>query len=163
MDRRQIGLKLVMDGLGLPVQVKTFEDRLILQKAVHLAQAAGVDLGYYFRWYLYGPYCPSVAEDGFGVTGELAQGVDDFEGWALDEVSAKKLEGMRGLFADEDRSALARKLELLASVHFLVDRKQVRGQSPEEIAGVLRKYDKQFSAEEVEKALGELRDHAILA
>ncbi len=45
MDRGQIALKLSMESLGLPFSIKTFEERLMLQKAVYLVQAAGVHLG----------------------------------------------------------------------------------------------------------------------
>ena len=162
MDRRQIGLKLAMDQLGLPVKVDTFEDRLILQKAVSLAQAAGVHLGYYFRWYLRGPYCSPVADDGFCIATALAQGGDDSESWTLDEESSQKLEAIRDLFACTDRSGLARKLELLASIYFLMDRKQVAGRSPEKIAAVLQKFGKDFTANDVSAALGELREHGII-
>jgi hypothetical protein len=162
MERRQIGLKLALDQLGLQIRVETFEDRLILQKAVHLAQAAGVNLGYYFRWYLHGPYCPAVAEDGFCIAGELAQEVDDSEGWTLDEASSQRLAGMRSLVDVPDRSVLAKKLELLASVHFLIDRKQVPGASVEKIAEVLKRFGKDFGPDDVQRALGELRGHAII-
>ena len=162
MERRQISLKLVMEQLGLPVQVNSFEDRLILQKAVYLAQAAGIHVGYYFRWYLRGPYCRSVADDGFCIATELAQEVDDSEGWTLDKESSCKLEGIRDLVTCTDRSALAKKLELLASVHFLIDRRQVTGRSPEKIAAVLQKFGKNFNADGVSAALGELRDHGII-
>lgn len=162
MERRQIGLKLVLDKLGLRPEVRTFEDRLILQKAVHLAQAAGVDLGYYFRWYLRGPYCPSVAEDGFCIAEEMEQDVDDSRGWKLDEASSRRLAGIRNMVTSKNRSDLARKLELLASVHFLIDRKQVPGQSPEKIAKVLKKFGKDFSDVDVQRALAQLRNHAII-
>ena len=46
MDRQQIGVKLAIDGLELPFKIDTFMDRLIMQKTVYLAQAAGVNLGY---------------------------------------------------------------------------------------------------------------------
>ncbi len=162
MERQQIGLKLVMDQLGLPVQVDTFEDRLILQKAVYLAQAAGVNLGYYFRWYLHGPYCSSVSDDGFCVAIELGQGTEDSAGWSLDAASAEKASGILDLVDCNDRSALAKKLELFASIHFLLDRKQVSGQSPDKITAVLRKFGKDFNADDVRGALGELRDHDII-
>jgi hypothetical protein len=38
MDRRQIALKLAADACGLDFRISTFEDRLILQKAVYLMQ-----------------------------------------------------------------------------------------------------------------------------
>lgn len=57
MDKQQMSLKLAMDSLDLNVKMKTFHDRLILQKAVYLTQVAGVHLGYHYRWYIKGPYC----------------------------------------------------------------------------------------------------------
>ena len=125
MDRRQIGLKLVLDKLGLPVELRSFDDRLILQKAVCLAQAAGVNLGYYYRWYLRGPYCPAVADDGFAVRTECRQDMDDSNEWNLDKESSDKLAGIEDFCKRGDRSSLAKKLELLASVHYLIDRHQV--------------------------------------
>ena len=163
MDRRQIGLKLALDRLGLPLKVDSFEDRLILQKAIYLAQAAGVNLGYSFSWYLRGPYCPPVADDGITVAEELRQGMDESEGWALDPASAQKATEIGRLFAAKGRTALAKKLELLASVHFLIDRKQVVGRSPEKIATLLQKFGKKFNADDVEAALRELTDHGLLA
>ncbi len=160
MDRQQIGLKLTMDRLGLEVKVDAFDDRLILQKAVYLAQAAGVRLGYSYRWYLRGPYCPAVADDAFAMTSE---GMEEAEGWTLDEGSSTKLDRLCRLFenAGADRTGLARKLELLASVHFLIDRQQVPDDSPEQIAAVLQEYGKDFQKADVEIALKEL-DHGNL-
>ena len=36
MDRQQIGVKLTIDGLGLDFKINSFQDRLIMQKAVYL-------------------------------------------------------------------------------------------------------------------------------
>lgn len=162
MDRRQIGLKLVMDQLDQPVKVDSFEDRLILQKTVYLAEAAGVHLGYFFRWYLRGPYCPEVADDGFSVALETSHDLDDSKGWTLDEASCERLGKLRPLLAGEDRAGLARKLELLASVHYLIDRKQVPDKSPQTITRKLRACDKLFSEQEVGEALQELAAHGIV-
>ncbi len=162
MDRRQIGLKLIMDQLDQQVKVDTFEDRLILQKTVYLADAAGVHLGYFFRWYLRGPYCPDVADDGFAVALDVAWKLDDSNRWNLDDVSCKRLAKLRPLLTCEDRAKLALRLELLASVHYLIERKQVKDTSVETITRKLRACDKPFSQEQVNAALQELRDYGIL-
>ncbi len=167
MDRRQIGLKLIMDELDLGVRVDSFEDRLILQKAMYLAKAAGVDLGYHYRWYLRGPYSPPVADDGFATAADLAAGDDFANQWVLDETSKDRLASVADLLrsgADvSDRTGLARRLELLASVHFLIDQKQVRGREPRTIGGRLRKFGKSFTDEDVARALGELKAHGMLS
>jgi hypothetical protein len=163
MDRRQIALKLAAGTLGLDFRISTFEDRLILQKAVYLMQAAGVHLGHYYQWYLHGPYSPSLTRDEHAVATELAQGLDDSEGWTLDEHSTSVLERLRGLVAVEDRAQLARKLELLASIHFLIARQQVaRPDDDELIVEVLRRFGKNFDREEVARGRRELREHALL-
>jgi len=162
MDRRQIGLKLVLDQLDLPVRVDTFEDRLILQKSVYLAQAAGVNLGYYFRWYLRGPYCPSVAEDGYAISTELSHDAEDLAEWTLDKASSAKLKKMRGIADSSDRLALTKKLELLASVHYLIDRDQVTDKSAGGVTAKLHACDKNFSEPEVAGAIGELKTYGLL-
>jgi len=118
MDRQQIGVKLAVDGLGLPFKIDGFMDRLIMQKAVYLAQAAGVNLGYFYQWYLYGPYSPSLTRDEFAIAMDISADMDDSRGWKLDDVSLQRLEGIRAIFSEPDRDKLARNLELLASVHF---------------------------------------------
>jgi len=161
MDRQQIGLRLAIDGLRLEFKIDTFEDRLILQKAVYLAQDAGVHLGYYYQWYLHGPYSPSLTRDEYAVAEALARDMDDSESWKLDAPSQKRLQELRSLIP-EDRSQRARKLELLASVHFLIDRNQVQGRNVDQITDTLKRYNKNFSRDEVRKSLEELVRYGLL-
>ncbi len=163
MDRRQIALKLAADAWGLDLRISTFEDRLILQKAVYLMQAAGVHLGHYYQWYLHGPYSPSLTRDVYAVSTDLAQGLDDSGGWTLDQHSMSVLERLRGLVRAADRSQLARKLELLASIHFLITRQQVaRPNDDEQIAEVLHRFGKDFDHQDVKGGRRELCEHELL-
>ena len=162
MDRQQIGVKLTIDGLNLPFKVGSFEDRLIMQKAVYLAQAGGVNLGYYYHWYLYGPYSPSLTRDEFAIATDISVDPDESKGWKLDNSSSQRLEGIRGIFTEPERDKLARKLELLASVDFLIDRKQVSKGDTGRITATLKRFNKNFSEEEVKKALGELKSYGLL-
>lgn len=163
MDRRQIALKLAADAWGLDFRISTFEDRLILQKAVYLMQAAGVHLGHYYQWYLHGPYSPSLTRDVYAVSADLAQGLDDARGWTLDQHSVSVLERLSGLVRTENRSQLARKLELLASIHFLITRKQVtRPNDDAQIAEVLHRFGKDFGQRDVEGGRRELCEHELL-
>jgi len=162
MDRQQIALKLTLDGLKLPFEINSFEDRLILQKAVYLAQARGINLGYYYHWYLHGPYCPSLTRDEYAIDYERRQEVDESNGWKLDGESEDRLKELRKLIPSGGRTEVRRKLELLASVHFLVSRKQVRGSDAKEITATLKRFEKDFSEQEVENALRELIDNGLL-
>jgi uncharacterized protein YwgA len=163
MDRQQIGVKLTIDGLKLPFRIDGFEDRLILQKAVYLAQAAGVNLGYYYHWYLYGPYSPSLTQDEYAIAMDISAGIDESAGWKLDDKSWQRLGEIRAIFTEPQRDKLATKLELLASVHFLIDRRQVSGANTNQITETLRRFNKDFSKEDVREALEELKIYGLLA
>ena len=163
MDRQQIGVKLTIDGLNLPFKIDSFVDRLIMQKSVYLAQAAGVNLGYYYHWYLHGPYSPSLTQDEYAIATDISVGPDEAEGWKLDDASSQRLERIRGIFTEPERDKLAEKLELLASVHFLIERKQVSKVNTSRITATLKRFKKDFSEEDVKKALEELKTHGLLA
>lgn len=162
MDRQQIGVKLAIEGLGLDFKIDGFEDRLILQKAIYLAQAAGVNLGYYYQWYHYGPYSPSLTRDEYAIATDIT-GEDESVGWKLDETSWQRLKEIKAIFTKPQREELAKKLELLASVHFLINRKQVPGANTKQIAETLKRFNKNFSEEDVKEALGELKTYGFLA
>lgn len=164
MDRQQIGAKLVLNLLGLEsVPIATFNQRLIIQKSIYLAQVAGVDLGYYYRWYLRGPYSPSLTSDIFGIKAELDAGFDDSKGWSLDEDSVRRTKKLGRIMPKEAEAPRAKQLELLASAHFLIDHQQVPEASGEAVRAVLRRFDKDYTLKEVNQALGALRKHGLLS
>ncbi len=162
MDMRQIGIKLAMDSLGLQLTAETFTERLILQKSIYLVESAGLDLGYFFTWDLRGPYCRALAGDGTALMEELETDYDESKNWAFDEDCLAVIKNIRPLFESDDRSDLAQHLELLASVHFLLDRQQVRTPNPSTISLTLKEYGKPFSESEVRDALGELRHYGLI-
>ena len=163
MDRQQIGVKLTIDGLGLDFKINNFQDRLIMQKSVYLAQAAGVNLGYYYHWYLYGPYSPSLTRDEYSIAMDISADMDESKGWKLDDKSSQRLEKIKDIFAGPDRNKLAKKLELFASVHFLIDRRQVSKVDSSRIIATLERFNKDyFSEEDVKEALGELISYGLL-
>lgn len=66
MDRQPFVLGFILRKFPeFEFSMDTFDDRLRLQKFIYLLQAHGVYLGYDFSWYLRGPYCSSLATDGF--------------------------------------------------------------------------------------------------
>jgi uncharacterized protein YwgA len=134
-----------------------------MQKAAYLAQAAGVGLGYFFRWYLRGPYSPDLTSDAFGIQDELKAGSTEADTWVLDEQSRGKLRGLKPLLSQPDDQEKARYLELLASIHFLVSRNQIGGDSSANIQAILKKAGKNYDLQEVEQALHQLQQHELLS
>lgn len=162
MDPQQIGLKLGLDAIGVPIRVASFPDRLILQKAVYLAQAAGVDLGYHYNWYLRGPYSPALTRDAFAIAAEIGEGVDDSHGCNLDPVSTGRLGQLRELIERIPQQDLPAKLELLASVRFLLrDPTTTDRVGVADLQTILQRYGKQFSDDEIRDGIEELERHGL--
>jgi uncharacterized protein YwgA len=163
MDRQQILLAKALEAAEVPLKVATFHDRLILQKAVYLLQSAGVHFGYRFRWYLRGPYSPDMTAGAFGIVGEGPSAQKELRGWKLDAASSKRIANLKPLMGDGGNSAgRARRLELLASVLFLIKTNQTKATDPEGAAAILRRYNKNYKVEEVRKAAEELKEYALL-
>ena len=59
-------LNSIWKSLG-NLNMNSFSDRLILQKKVFLLQEMGLNLGYDFKKYIYGPYSSELAKDSFTI------------------------------------------------------------------------------------------------
>src|SRR6266516_1363166 len=130
MNRQQILLALALEEAGIPVRVGQFDERLLLQKGVYLLQEAGVHLGYHYRWYLRGPYSTDLASDVFFLAGHKETVGHELSGWQLDDQSKENISRLRALLTENPLAHLARRLELLASVLFLIRTKQAKSNSP---------------------------------
>lgn len=161
MNLQQTRLALVLSEVGVELAVKSFDQRLVLQKAIHLLQEGGVQLGYHFRWYLRGPYSPRLTEDVFALANLEGSGATELEDWKLDEASLNLVGRFKSLFQGRVGHALAKHLELLSSVLFLVRTGQGQATNPAAITATLHKYGKQFSQEQVVQGIAMLRQHGF--
>jgi uncharacterized protein YwgA len=163
MDKRQITLCLVLAELGFEPSMDSFENRLCLQKLVYLVQKAGVNLGYHHGWYLRGPYCSDLATDGFAIRD--AGGVNATEGWKLDSAFSERVAKLKGLTASApgfSEAEYATHLELVASVHFLIDQKRVDYCDTTKIRDVLASYNKKYTEEEINGAVTKLQEQGLI-
>jgi hypothetical protein len=122
MDTAQEALALVLAAVGVDSSVKTRSERKTVQKAIYLAQASGVDLGYRYSWYVMGPYSPALTKDYFALQDTLRMAPDAKPTHRLRPVAYEKLARLAtvvGQLKNESDVPLADWLELLASVHFL--------------------------------------------
>lgn len=142
MNERQKVVVATVNALDIPLKVDGLDDRKALQKAVYLAQEAGVDLGYPYGWHQFGPYSPDLAGDyqeaayTIGVAGEGVR--------PLRKRYRTVLSSLRPTLeppADVDLSK-AQWLELLASLHFL--RKYV-GQTMKEARATIYRQKRDLS------------------
>jgi uncharacterized protein YwgA len=131
-------------------------DRLILQKTIYLLQAYGLQLGYGFSWYTYGPYSQDLVNDSFTVLkSEKGKYEERTSSLSFSKETIKKFNDFKHLL--KGVLGNARKLELVASVDFV--RKtwhpDVTRENIAEVFGIrkVRYYDRtEIKAEEVESA-----------
>lgn len=121
MNTARKELALVLEYLGVPINLQTFSNRLNVQKKVYLAQIAAIDLGYRYGWYIRGPYSPSLTQDAFTLKDEIASGDTEYKGFQLAPKVTKALDHAKKLWEMPQNFAGSNDdwLELLASLHYL--------------------------------------------
>lgn len=129
-------LRLVLDELNVDPSIVTIDDRKRIQKAVYLAQASGVDLGYRYGWYLKGPYSPRLTRDYFALDDALDDEGQDQPPTRLKTAIVQTLERLRPLFNPPPGLGVnqAGWLEILASILYL---SKERGLPPEQVEEVI--------------------------
>lgn len=158
MNRRQIALKLVLEELDVPATMDSFDGRLIVQKAVYMAQQAGIPLGYHYYWYLRGPYSRELTGDAYETLGDTP------EGWNLDEPTKKKLAPLKKFFKELNAEGdPVKNFELHASVLFTLATGQARENESHRITKLMHDAGKtSFSQEDVNGAIERLRGQNLL-
>ncbi len=158
MNRRQIALKIVLDALGIPLSMSSFDERLALQKAIYLAQQMGVNLGYQFSWYLRGPYSKDLTSDAYS-----SIGTETPEGWDVDAGVKAKLVRFRPFIDSVRRKPNhVRELEKLASVLFVIKTGQAPQKDTAKIAARMKAAGKDFDQREVDGAVKILQEGGFL-
>lgn len=96
----------------------TTKDRLKLQKTIYLLQANGLQLGYGFSWYKYGPYSQDLVQDAYKVLrSEEYRYSRETRSWSFSENSLERFTKFKELLGDKLHDET--QLELLASVDFV--------------------------------------------
>lgn len=128
MRKAQILLKLFLDELGISSEIDTIEDRKRVQKAVYIGQAAGINLGYPYGWYLMGPYSPELTKDYFSLNNEVLAGNEEYKQYKLIPEFSCNINKIKGLMEVPPGIALNLEdwLELVASIIY---RMKVQGSS----------------------------------
>ncbi len=96
----------------------SLEDRVILQKTIYLLQAHGLQLGYGFSWYTYGPSSQDLLYDSYKVLKSERELYEQrTKGLRFSEGSLEKFEDFKNLLGEALRNV--KQLELLGSVDFV--------------------------------------------
>jgi len=154
-------LSACLDGLG-GLSLLTLKDRKLLQKKIYILQESGLNLGYHFGWYIYGPYSPDLTKDAFDLSMQLTHAPKTMHKETLtlsEQGILRKLNPFLSSISGENE--LADKLEAIASLHFLIK----ENPSLEENAVISRfkelKGDR-FSDKEVKESVKLLRKSGLI-
>lgn len=115
IDERAI-LYMVAKEFGL--KRDSFEERLKLQKIIYLLQDSGMQLGYGFGWYKYGPYSQDLVSDAYTVLrsrrSEYESAKSDGK-WDFNAETKAKFKAFNETFGTNSLE----ELEMLTSVRFV--------------------------------------------
>jgi len=147
VDSTILKLKAIFEHLGSSLDIGRFTNRLLIQKTVYFVQEVGIDLGFRYSWYRYGPYCRHLSEAAY----KHHDNQDFFnkraQHFTVTETGSTMLGKVQQLTDntpdDMDKPAW---LELLASIHFLTHHAFIPGDrvTEENISDWLLKYDKDY-------------------
>lgn len=123
MERSLEILKLALTELDVPISIKMLGERLLIQKAIYLAQSlGGVPLGYTYSWYVRGPYSPNLTKDYYALGTKLAEESEQSDKpLRLRDGVREQLKRVAVIMTPPKEVPLGRPewAELFASVHYL--------------------------------------------
>ena len=140
--------------LGLNPNMDTFNERKKLQKVVYLLDKVfGMNFKVSYDWYLHGPYSPEVTKILFDVIEgrQLARSGPD----VLSGKDLRRIDQMKSFLGDDLNSN--DRLELLVSLHFLMQSPEDPNVTQEDIIAFLKKKKPYFTDEEIFEAIDRLR------
>ena len=143
-----------LSALGINPEMKTFAERKKVQKLVYLLDKVfGMDFRFSYSWYLHGPYSPEVTKIVFDVI-EGRQIVDSSTE-ALSKTDLAKIDRLKTFLGKEMDSN--DKLELLVSLHFLIECSRDPRLTQNDVVAFLKSKKPYFTDEEIAEAIDRLR------
>jgi uncharacterized protein YwgA len=145
--------------LGINPTMTTFAERKKVQKLVYLLDKVfDLRFGFSYNWYLHGPYSPEVTKIVFDVVeGRQTVSADPK---ILSSEDLKKINQLK-TFLGNDLNSTDR-LELLVSLHFLVDCAKLLGLKREEVVSFLKSKKPYFTVHEINEAINRLQALGVL-
>ncbi len=140
--------------LGIKPTMESFSDRKRMQKITYLLPVFGIDIGLdisSYSWYLHGPYSPKL-------TDALFEMVENPKGIEMGELTTEETEKVEELskFLGKDIESVDN-LELLVSLHFLVQEAKRFGLDTDVAVDFLKKKKPYFTPKEIQWALARLK------
>lgn len=140
--------------LGINPTMETFAQRKKVQKLVYLLDKVfDMNFKFPYSWYLHGPYSPTVTKIVFDVIEGRQIVNSDLE--VLSDKDLGKIDQLKSFLGNDIDSN--DKLELLVSLHFLMQHAKKEGFTQEDIIAFLKSKKPYFSDGEIFEAIDQLR------
>jgi uncharacterized protein YwgA len=145
----------VLKNIYSSFDMQSFENRLKLQKIIYLLQAHGLNLGYVFSLYLYGPYSTELTRDGFELP-EFSK--INFASFENTDSQGKFQSFVR--FIEPHKNNITW-LEIAASIHLLI---KIGYSEENAIEFIKHKHNSAFAEQEplIRQTLAELHTEGVL-
>lgn len=135
----------------LKVDMKDFEDRVLFQKVVYLAQTLGIGFEEYkFGWYVHGPYSPALTTEGY----RLYTSNENHCTYQFTESEREKIEFLKGLFQNEIEKRDWNRLELCASILFCWE----SAKSEDELAKIIKEKKGWYTEQEIREGIEKIKE-----
>lgn len=157
MNHVQLGMALVLKELDILPLDKNFR---LKKNAIYLAKAAGIEVSnHFFMWHYSGRITAHNPNEARITTTTLSQDFDiisseieEIERVELDDESKRKLAKLKPLIQTSPN------LELLTSVHFLIEHKH----PVKQLQKILANYEQNYNEEQIQEAIAQLRNYSLL-
>jgi len=144
-----------LHALGINPTMSNFSERKRVQKLVYLLDKVfDMKLGFSYSWYLHGPYSPEVTKIVFDVV--EGRQITPLNSGILTCEDLKKIDRFKSFLGNDLYSA--DQLELLVSLHFLLDYSERLEMSKDEAISFLKLKKPYFTDKEINNALGRLKE-----
>lgn len=157
MDIQTIHLGLILKEFPeFEFSTDTFKGRLRLQKFIYLLQAFNVYLGYNYSWYIYGPYCTTLATCGFALN-DIYNKIPAEKVKFAQKSTQDRLESFKEFIAGRENDNNF--LEIAASLHYL---RNTTSDSDEDVILKVVNKRKKFKQEDVKPIWKKLKEWGLL-
>lgn len=138
------------------VDMGDFEDRVLFQKVVYLAQAIGIGFEEYkFGWYVHGPYSPALTTEGY----KIYASSENYGPHQFTESELEKIAFLKGLFQKEIEKRDWNRLELCASILFCWE----SAKSEDELAKIIKEKKGWYTEQEIREGIEKIKQLLLKA
>jgi len=159
-------LKEMLEKSQSNMSIGTLRERKLLQKRVYFLQVLGIELGYHYNWYVYGPYSPALTCDIYDLNLKMTVAPETVGSYNSNSHENTIINRFRKMFREylENSDDSAYWFELLASLHYMINAGYIKSKTKKSaVEGLLALKGSRFSKDDAEKAWHFLEDNQLIS